>query len=252
MSESVADEVAEPVAAAEVPVAPDAVLLASVDVARDALLTITDAASIGETAGHIAHDEHTLSLLFECRLPGYPGWHWAVTLGRADDTSAPTVLETELMPGENALLAPEWVPWADRLAEYQAAQEAAKAEDASDEDDEDDEDTDDDTDEVDDDDEDADEVDDDVDEDADLDDEDADQLGTLHAGDIDGVDIDEIEEDADEIEEDAVEIEEDADDSAPVDAEVDEPEDSESDSDEVGPEPGQPVLADEASAEHDE
>jgi len=218
----------EPVAAAESPV-PDAVLLASVDLAREALLVITDAGSIGEPAGHIAHDERTLSLMFQCRLPGYPGWLWTVTLARADDTSAPTVLETELMPGENALLAPEWVPWADRLAEYQAAQEAAKADEGPDADEDD---ADDDAEDADD-----DEVDDD--EDDDLDDEDADQLGTLHGGDIDGVDIDEIQGDEDG-------------ESAPVDAEVDQSEDSEDDSDDVGPEPGQSVLADEASAEHDE
>jgi hypothetical protein len=36
-----------------------------------------------------------------------------------------TVLETELMPGEGALLAPDWVPWSQRLEEYRAAQAAA-------------------------------------------------------------------------------------------------------------------------------
>jgi hypothetical protein len=35
------------------------------------------------------------------------------------------VLETELMPGEGALLAPDWVPWSERLEEYRAAQAAA-------------------------------------------------------------------------------------------------------------------------------
>lgn len=215
-------------AAADTVTVPDAVLSASVDVARDALLKITDAGSIGEPAGHLVHDEHVLSLLFQCLLPGYPGWHWTVTLARADETSAPTVLETELMPGENALLAPEWVPWSDRLAEYQAAQQAKDAGDTEDTDE--DPDDDDDTDDEDDDDE--------------LDEEDADQLGTLHGGDIDGVDIDDI--DSDDIDSD------DIDDSAPGDGEVDESEDSEDDSDDVGPEPGQPVLGDEAAAEDEQ
>lgn len=213
-------------AAADTVTVPDAVLSASVDVARDALLKITDAGSIGEPAGHLVHDEHVLSLLFQCLLPGYPGWHWTVTLARADETSAPTVLETELMPGENALLAPEWVPWSDRLAEYQAAQQAKDAGDTSDEEDTDEEDTDDDDT-------------DDEDDDDELDEEDADQLGTLHGGDIDGVDIDDIDSD-------------DIDDSAPSDGEVDESEDSEDDSDDVGPEPGQPVLGDEAAAEDEQ
>ena len=63
------------------------------------------------------------------------------------------MLETELMPGESALLAPDWVPWSDRLAEYRAAQEAAglaaaesEDEPADDDDDDDDDDEDDDDD----------------------------------------------------------------------------------------------------------
>ena len=50
----------------------------------------------------------------------------ASTIARVDD-GEPTVLETELMPGEAALLAPEWVPWSERLADYRAAQDAAAA-----------------------------------------------------------------------------------------------------------------------------
>ena len=64
-------------------------------------------------------------LLFERRMPGYPGWHWTVSCRRIGDEAEPTVLETELMPGENALLAPDWVPWSERLADYQAAQACA-------------------------------------------------------------------------------------------------------------------------------
>jgi hypothetical protein len=43
---------------------------------------------------------------------------------------APSVLEVELMPGDGALLAPDWVPWSERLEEYRAAQAAAAAESA--------------------------------------------------------------------------------------------------------------------------
>lgn len=157
---------------------PDSVLLASVDVARTALLEITDAATIGAPAGHVVEGERVLSMLFECTLPGYPGWHWTVTMSRIDDESEPSVLEAELMPGEKALLAPDWVPWSERLADYQAQQEAARAEAASGAEDAEAGDDD--------------EIDDDIDDD-DIDDEDdeADELEALHGGDIDGVDIDE-------------------------------------------------------------
>jgi hypothetical protein len=109
------------------PIDADEVLLAAVDIARAALLDITPAHTIGEPAGHIVEGEHVLSLLFECTMAGYPGWRWTVSMSRIDENSEPFVLETELMPGEHALLAPEWVPWSDRLAEYRSAQELAAA-----------------------------------------------------------------------------------------------------------------------------
>lgn len=106
----------------------DETLLAAVDLARAALLEITPADTIGEPVGHIVEDEHVLSLLFDCTMTGYPGWHWTVSLSRIDGSSEPSVLETELMPGGEALLAPEWVPWSDRLADYRTTQELAAAE----------------------------------------------------------------------------------------------------------------------------
>ena len=118
MSDDLNAPVAEPVA--------DEVLLNAVDVARAALAEITPAATIGSPAGHIVEGEGVLSLLFENRLPGYPGWYWTVSLSREPDTGEVNVLEAELMPGDGALLAPDWVPWADRLAEYQAQKKAER------------------------------------------------------------------------------------------------------------------------------
>lgn len=109
------------------PIDADEVLLAAVDLARAELLKITPAETIGAPIGHIVEDTHVLSLLFDCTMTGYPGWHWTVSLSRIDDSSAPSVLETELMPGNDALLAPDWVPWSERLADYRAAQDHAAA-----------------------------------------------------------------------------------------------------------------------------
>jgi hypothetical protein len=52
---------------------------------------------------------------FDSRLPGYVGWHWAVTVTRAAGDDEVTVDEVVLLPGESALLAPAWVPWHERL-----------------------------------------------------------------------------------------------------------------------------------------
>lgn len=134
-AEVVAEETAAAEAAVEVPAEPidaDDVLLASVELARAALLEDTPADTVGEPIGHIVEGEHVLSLLFECTMSGYPGWNWTVTLSRIDANSAPTVLETELMPGDESLLAPDWVPWSERLADYRAAQELASAQAATD------------------------------------------------------------------------------------------------------------------------
>ena len=113
----------------------DPVLLAAVDQASAALLEITPASTVGAVVGHTAHDEHVVSLHFASLMPGYPDWHWTATLSRIDGVSEPNVLETELLPGEGAVLAPEWTPWSDRLEDYKLAQEHAAA--LADDDDED-------------------------------------------------------------------------------------------------------------------
>ncbi|WP_404475352.1 DUF3027 domain-containing protein [Microbacterium aerolatum] len=172
---------------------PDERLIGAHDVALAALREITPASTIGPAAGYTVEEDGSVSLRFENRLPGYPGWYWTVTLARVEDAD-PTVLEVELLPNEGALLAPEWVPWAERLAEYRAhqaelAEQAAAAEEESGEGD--DAESDDD----------EDEPDDDLDED-----DDADEPDILHAGDLDGVDIDELDDsavDEDDSDEDA-------------------------------------------------
>jgi hypothetical protein len=175
------------------------------ELARAALLEITPASTIGAYAGEKDEGGGAVSVLFESSMPGYPGWQWVVSIAHVEG-SEPTVLETELMPAEGALLAPDWVPWSDRLADYKAAQESAEG--ASPDVDADDDDT------VD---EDSDDLDDDDDED--LDDEDLDDeadeddvLGNdvLHGGDLDGVDIDDLD-DLDDLDE-AAESDDDDDD----------------------------------------
>ena len=160
---------------------PDELAVAARELALAALHEITLPSTVGPAAGHTAEADGSVSLRFENRLPGYPGWHWTVTVAQVEG-SDPTVLEVELMPSEGALLAPDWVPWAERLAEYRAhqaelaAQATAEGETA-----------------------DADESDDDESDDSDVDDEEEDEESDLlHAGDLDGVDIDELDEPDDE------------------------------------------------------
>lgn len=189
----------------------DARLIDAHDLALAALYEITPAATVGAPAGYTLEEGGVVSLRFANTMPGYPNWLWTVSVAVVDGAE-PTVLEAELLPGEGALLAPEWVPWAERLAEYQAAQAALAAEqgdaEASDEGDEDADETDD-----------EDDLDDDID---DLDAADFDEDGSpiLHAGDVDGVDIDELDEDAED-DEDAENADEDEADAGDAAAEED-------------------------------
>jgi len=121
-------ETPEAIAAEPAPLPePDVRLLAAHDLAVAALREITAPSSIGEPAGHSVEPDGVVSLRFANTLLGYPGWFWTVSLAVVDDAE-PTVLEAELLPGGDALLAPEWVPWSVRLKEYQEQQRAAAAE----------------------------------------------------------------------------------------------------------------------------
>ncbi len=61
------------------------------------------------------------SYIFESTLRGYVGWYWSVTIYQPAGEE-PTISEVVMMPGEGALVAPKWVPWSERLADYKALQ----------------------------------------------------------------------------------------------------------------------------------
>lgn len=70
---------------------------------------------VGEHLSAIAEADRLVTHFFACLLPGYRGWCWAVTVTRIPRARNVTVCETVLVPGPDALLAPGWVPWQDRL-----------------------------------------------------------------------------------------------------------------------------------------
>jgi len=94
---------------------PDQACAEAVDLARDALVAVVGAAQVGRHLGVQADGERIVTHLFDCADPAYTGWRWAVTVVRAPRAKAVTVDETVLLPGPGALLAPDWVPWHDRL-----------------------------------------------------------------------------------------------------------------------------------------
>jgi hypothetical protein len=97
------------------PVKPDTVGVRAVDAAREALLELVDAADVGDHLGYVAEDERVTTHLFACLRAGYRGWRWAVTVARAPRLKSVTVDEVVLLPGDEAIIAPEWVPYRERL-----------------------------------------------------------------------------------------------------------------------------------------
>ena len=88
---------------------------AAIELARHALEEVTDPITVGEYVAAAPDAERLVTHLFDCTLSGYRGWRWAVTLSRVPRGRTATVCEVELLPGEEALLAPAWIPWAERL-----------------------------------------------------------------------------------------------------------------------------------------
>lgn len=87
----------------------------AVDLARQAALEDAgDAKFVGEFAG-VDADDRIATYLFESFVAGYSGWRWAVTVVKLDDESPATINDVVLLPGSDALLAPEWIPYKDRL-----------------------------------------------------------------------------------------------------------------------------------------
>jgi DUF3027 family protein len=70
---------------------------------------------VGEHLAAQADDDRVVTHLFEALQPGYRGWRWAVTVTRASRSKQVTVDEVCLLPGPDALLAPRWLPWSERL-----------------------------------------------------------------------------------------------------------------------------------------
>lgn len=104
--------VADPVAQPAWPL--DEVAASAVDDARTAVED-DEPGMVGEHLGTVADDARVVTHFFATLDPAYRGWRWAVTVARASRSKSVTVDDIVLLPGDEALLAPEWVPWSERL-----------------------------------------------------------------------------------------------------------------------------------------
>lgn len=70
---------------------------------------------VGKEVGVEKIGPELMTVTYEALVPGYVGWRWVVTFARLDDSSTPTVCEVVLLPGPDSLLAPEWIPYSERI-----------------------------------------------------------------------------------------------------------------------------------------
>ena len=105
----------QPVEIMSADLALDEALAAAVEFARSAVVDEVGAERVGEHLEVGMEGERLATHLFDCTSPGYRGWRWAVTLARTPDAQGPTVCDVVLLPGPDSLVAPQWVPWSDRV-----------------------------------------------------------------------------------------------------------------------------------------
>jgi hypothetical protein len=87
----------------------------AVDLARSAAAELVGPAQVGAHVGAESDGDRVVTHLFACLDPAYKGWRWAVTVARASRSKVVTVDECVLLPGPDSLLAPDWVPWSERV-----------------------------------------------------------------------------------------------------------------------------------------
>ncbi len=94
---------------------PDQACADAVDLARAAAEADAGPGQVGPHVGIEVEGDRLVTHFFASLDPGYVGWRWAVTVSRASRSKSVTVSETVLVPGPDALLAPPWVPWTERV-----------------------------------------------------------------------------------------------------------------------------------------
>ncbi len=90
-------------------------LAADAGFARAALLEQVGADVVGAHVEVVAEEDGVFTHYFACIQAGYPGWRWAVTTALASGEEAVTIDEVVLLPGQDSIIAPAWIPWRERI-----------------------------------------------------------------------------------------------------------------------------------------
>lgn len=82
--------------------------------------------AVGDHLRTVEEEPGLQSYLFTSTMRGYVGWYWSVSIFQPEG-SEPTISEVVMLPGDDALVAPNWVPWSERLADWKALQAELEA-----------------------------------------------------------------------------------------------------------------------------
>lgn len=101
----------EPFEQAELPGQPD-----PRDIARAVAMDVADEPEqVGDVVNAIELGDNVMDFRLAADVRGYEGWQWSVTLYHDAEVGTWTVNESSLVPTDDALVPPAWVPWKDRL-----------------------------------------------------------------------------------------------------------------------------------------
>ena len=86
-------------------------------VARDAALADAEfATQVGDLVSvEYDDDNRVATYLFAADIAGYRGWGWCITVAKVDENATPTVCDVVILPGPDSLLAPDHIPYMDRI-----------------------------------------------------------------------------------------------------------------------------------------
>lgn len=86
------------------------------ELARNVALSVSSKSSeVGDFISATMLEAGVVDYRFDSHIMGYEGWQWSITLYHDEEANVWTVDESSLVPSEQALLPPKWIPWKDRL-----------------------------------------------------------------------------------------------------------------------------------------
>ena len=86
-------------------------------VAREAALADAEFASqVGDFLSvEYDDDNRVATYLFNADVAGYRGWRWCITVAKVEEDATATVCDVVILPGPDSLLAPDHIPYRDRI-----------------------------------------------------------------------------------------------------------------------------------------